>query len=395
MTHTPAPLPTRPPFEKRETSRPQSIMHMGGTILSIDIAVHPSMGWPAVVAVEASLTTMDKPHVFVRTYNPVTRRWGSTQSIGSQGTALFSRFRTAQIAISADNTIHLVWGPGQIPKLGLYAIESHDYGESWSSPRVIAHQSYGVFDIAAAADGSVFVLANSEAKQHPLIIRRSSQGQWQPPEVLAMPSWYGSTGALSIAGEGQQANITLVTTGGGGSSTDNSLFSAQRKGPNGLWNLEHHLVKTDKIDLLTHVRAIPLPDGTLFTFAMDAHNNVYALRIRNGQRQPIMQVVQGSGQQTPYIAAAYDPIKQRSFVLWTCCANASFVAAESTHYARWNTSNNDVWYPQKATPILTGAISAADLASAQANNSHQVWLAWAESVHDGMVPSFDLALLTP
>ena len=368
-------------------------MHVGGTVLSVDIAVHPTLGWPAVVAVEASLTSRDTPHVLVRAYNPITRRWGSTQSLGSQGTALFSRFRTAQIAISADNTIHVVWGPGRIAKLGLYASESHDYGETWSEPRIIAQASYGVFDIATSLDGALFVLANSEAHQQPLFIRRSTDGQWQPPELLPMPSWYGSTGALSVTGEGAYPNILLLSTGGGGSSADNAVFSAYHQGQSGPWNVERHLVSADTIDLLTHVRATPLSEATLFTFAMDAHADVYALRMHNGQRQAITRVVQNSGKQTPYATAAFDPFTQRSIVLWTCCADARFVAAESTHYARWNTSDNDVWLPDNATPLLTGAISAADLASAQAHNSRQVWLVWAESVHDVMVRSLDLDLI--
>jgi hypothetical protein len=393
-TAAPVPTATRAPRREQQGGRAATVLHVAGTLLSVDLDVHPDSGWPALAAVEAALTTRDDAHVFARSFNPRAQAWGSAQSLGSGDSALYTRFRTAAVTITPEGVVHVAWGVARRPRLGIYAAYSTDYGETWSRPTPIASDTYGVLDMAAAQDGSLFVLANGETSHTPLLIRRDARGVWQAPEALPVPSWYGTAGALVLLGEGPEASIVCVTTGGGEGSADNAVFVSRRAVYGGRWISRRYYVGDPAGGLLVHVRAAHLgAQAALFTFSMDGQQAVYGLLATGGEDGLLQRIVARGPGSEPYAATAYDPLSDQAVVLWTCCADALFVAAPSTHYAAWSAPGGGAWHAEGDVPLVSGAESAADTAIAQARNSRQVWLAWAERVHDVKARALDLALL--
>lgn len=403
---THAPYPTRPAGVGTGGETAIEVVRLPDTILQVAVAVHPTAWWPAVGAVAAPLVRQDDPRVFVRAFNPITQRWGTTQSLGSGGSGLLrSRFRTLQIAISANDELIAVWGVTKQPRLGLMSSISRDYGETWSTPQAIAQDTYGVLGLAVTLDGHAAALTISEAQpQQPLLIRRTPDGQWLTPEPIPVPAWYGSSGAILIRGDGDQATVVVATSGGGASSADNTLFVSTRTLIGGPWTITRLTIPSPdarSADLLTHLHAIPVGErGVLVGFGMAGRTVLYTTLSRDmgATWSAVQTVVATSGRVPPYLALAHDPIAQRSIIFWTCCQDATFVGKESTHYATWGDASTGQWQPepgQLGTPLITQAIAAADTASAQAPNDRQVWLAWVEQVHSVRVRAFDLDQIAP
>jgi hypothetical protein len=234
-------------------------------------------------------------------------------------------------------------------------------------------------------------------------MRRSADGVWQPPEAIPIPAWYGSDGVLVLLGEGNAMQVVLVTTGGGGNSADNTLFLSRRAWDVGNWQIERRSIPSldeYSADILTHLDAIRIGErGMLVSFAMLGRSRIYGLTTLNageswGDPQVIAQI---AGTFPPYLALAADPASERAIVFWTCCNDATFIGAEATHYTTWGNPVRGDWHPTPGNlgvPFVTGAIAAADTASAQASNSHQLWLAWVEQVHQVQVRAVDVAKVT-
>ncbi len=403
---TQAPYPTRAPFVGDGTEQATILFHLSETVLQVDIATHPSENWPAVIAVAAPLVANDEPRVFVRVFNPQAQRWGTAQSLGSAGSGLArTRFRTAQIAITGDGSVIAVWGIVNHPLHGILMSTSHDYGETWSVPApIVATVTHGVRDIAATPDGNIAVLAISAIQpQHPILIRRSADGIWHSPEIIPIPAWYGSDGALLLLGEGDAMQVVVTTTGGGGNSADNTLFLSHRTWDAGEWQTERRSIPSldeHSADILTHLDAIRIGERSMVvSFSMLGRNRIYGLTTLDaGESWGEPQVIaQTEGIFPPYLALAADPASERTIVFWTCCKDATFVGTESSHYTTWGNPTRGDWHPAPGNlgiPFVTGAIAAADTASAQAPNSQQLWLAWVEQVHQVQVRAVNLDTVT-
>jgi len=384
---TRAPFPTRAAFQSTESESAATVLQFSETVLHVDVAVHPTENWPVVTTVTAPFTVKDDPRAVIRVFDPRTRRWRDAISLGSGTSGLArTRFRTAQVGITGDGTIHAVWGVVTTPRLGLMASSSTDRGATWSTPAPIAANTYGVLDLATTADGQVAVLALSEAAQQPLLIQRSSAGIWQPPEMIPVPAWYGSQGALAIVGDGDAARIVAVTTGGGLGSSDNTLFLLSRPLSGGAWQIERRSVPSltqENASLLINLRAAVLRNGrVLITFAMSGRATGFAIHTTDGGRTwgAIETVFAHAGTMPPFMVAAGDQRSDRALVIRTCCGDATFVSAESTHSLAWGTPGQRDWQPA-AFPFVSGAVAAADTAIAQAPGAQVAWLAWVENVH--------------
>jgi hypothetical protein len=391
---TPLPPATFAPLPRSERgSRADQVLRLAGTVLSVDIAVHPREGWPAVVAVDAPLTTRDEARPYVRVLHPLAHSWGSAQSLGSGNSGLATRFRTAAVATASDGSVYVAWGAARSPRLGVYAAWSRDYGATWSTPEPLVADSYGVLDMLALPDGGIAVLANGERVRRPLLIERSPAGSWSEPQALPVPSWYGTSGALAVLGQGDDAEIVAATSGGGESSPNDMLFVARRRLSGGAWQVERRQAGTG--GLLARLRSVDLGEqGALFTFESDGMSAVYGVLV--GPNGVVAErIVAGGAGAEPYAAPAYDAASRQAIVLWTCCADALFVAAPSTHYAAWGAPGRADWHSPRTAALITGAESAADTAIAQVAGSEQIWLAWADRVHDVRVRVLDLRLVAP
>jgi hypothetical protein len=391
---TPLPPATFTPLLRSERgSRAGQVLRLAGTVLNVDIAVHPREGWPAVVAVDAPLTTRDEARPYVRVLHPLAHSWGSAQSLGSGDSALATRFRTVAVATATDGTVYVAWGAARSPRLGVYAAWSRDYGQTWSTPEPIAADTYGVLDMLSLPVVGSAVLVNGVHVRRPMLIERTATGNWSEPQALPVPGWYGTSGALALLGQGDGAEIVAATSGGGGSSADDTLFVARRLLAGGAWQVERRQAGTG--GLLARLRSANLGEqGALFTFEPDGLSAVYGVLVgHNGVA--VERIVAGGAGAEPYAAPAYDAASRQAIVLWTCCTDALFVAAPSTHYAAWGTLGRNDWHSPRTTALITGAESAADTAVAQVAGSQQIWLAWADTVHDVRVRALDLRLVAP
>jgi len=291
-----------------------------------------------------------------------------------------------------------VWGVVTTPRLGLMVASSTDRGATWSTPMPIAANTYGVLDLAATADGQLAALAISEQAQQPLLVRRTSDGVWQSPEIIPIPAWYGSQGAIAIVGDGDAARIVAVTTGGGLGSADNILFLLSRPLSGGTWQIEQRQVPSPDQgtpSLLIHLRAAPLRNGrVLFTFAMSGHAAGFAIQATDGgQLWDAIETIFSSGAKVaPFLVAAGDPRSDRALVIRTCCGDATFISAESTHTLAWGTPGDNNWQ-LAAFPFVSGAVAAADTASVQAPGAQVAWLAWVENVHQVQLRALNIAQL--
>jgi hypothetical protein len=302
------------------------------------------------------------------------------------------------VGITGDGTIHAVWGVVTTPRLGLMASYSADRGATWSPPTPIAANTYGALDLATTADGQVAVLALSEDAQQPLLIQRTSDGVWQKPEIIPVPAWYGSQGALTIVGDGDAARIVAITSGGGSGSADNTLFLLSRPLRGGAWQIERRSVPSptqENASMLINLRAAVLRNGrVLITFAMSGRAAGFAIQTTDSGRTwgAIETVFPSNGRIPPFMVAAGDPRSDRALVIRTCCGDATFVSAESTHALAWGTPGQNDWQPA-AFPFVSGAIAAADTAMAQAPGAQVAWLAWIENVHQVQIRGLDVAQL--
>jgi hypothetical protein len=392
---TQPPFPTLAPFTSREGEEPVTAIQVAETILSVDAATHPIENWPVVAAVAAPLITKDAPRAWVRAFDPTIRRWRDATSLGSGSSGIApTRFRTVRVGVAGDSSILAVWGVVTEPRLGLMASVSHDYGITWSTPVPIARRTYGILDLAMSSEGLAVALAISEEHQQPILIRRDAAGTWFAPEALPIPAWYGSVGALSIVGDGQDAQIVAVTSGGGLGSDDNTLFLLSRPFTGDEWSIERRTIASPDdrtAGLLTNLRATPLDTGrVLFTYAMAGRATVFAvLAAESGQSWGSTEIVaHDDARVLPFPAAAYLAKHNRIIVFRVCCGDATFVSAEATHYPAARRANGS--WAASATPLISGAVAAADTASAQAYGAQSAWLAWVENVHSVKVRAVDL-----
>jgi hypothetical protein len=424
----PTPVPAEPPFPTMidthagGSSGQRTTLQLPEIVLTTDIAVHPTEGWPAVAA--AVWSGNDNPErAFVSVYNPNTRTWTPAHQVDIGASALGRYTRTVEVAITGDGVVHAVWGMSDPdfsdndPPSGVWAAESHDYGMTWSTPQRIGSDCRQVNDMAATLQGWLVVGLVCHAgidQVRPAIATRNPQGVWSL-DRLPGAIWYFSEGAVAITDDADQGRATVIfLTGPNGAMTGppRVLLYAKHLGSSAPWQLTHRDVTVGNSDSgarTWHARDLVYrPEGAphdfvSFTFSSTDTWNVYAITSQDGGQTWLPTEVAAAplnaGDQVAFAAPAYDPIGNRLLLTWTCCTAGGWSdATPSTHYLRWTTPGSGQWRdptPGQRIPLVLGSRSAGETVIAQARNAHTGWIAWIEGGKSVEVRSFDFATVLP
>lgn len=426
----PTPVPNPPPYPTMEPRRWVSgsdrlmTMHLPGSVYALDLAVHPTEGWPVVGVTQRSWGMPIQ--AFVRIYDPRTQDWGAARQVdvgmASNGT---DRFGSIAVAVSGDRTVYAAWGASDRAQDSagdttatpdIWVSASLDYGSTWSPPRSIAQGCWTVQDMAADTDGNLVVLASCYAgdSSRATLVVKPAGDDWQPAERLPVT---GSSGSAVIAGEGSDARIIALTTGFK-ESERGRLNLLSRPVTGDTWqirSLAFDLPPDSALDdprsgAAWHIRSLMFPStnsagalsaGIAFTWATSDRSMLFALLSLDGGQswspiEPIL-VRRGSPDRVghlDFVAPAYDPVAGRLVTFWTCCGAAQWRPEASSHYASWSQPGSAVW---QAWPnvLALGAIQAHDTATAQATGSRMVWLGWIEASQQVTVRSVDLNAIIP
>jgi hypothetical protein len=401
----------------------QTTLQLPTKVLTIDLAVHPGEGWPAVASVVWS-GNEDPDRVVVSVLHPATQQWSSVRQV-DLGPARIGRYqRTVAVAISPDRVVSVVWAMSDPdfrdndPPAGMWLARSHDFGQSWSAPEWVGSDCPRVNDLVALPDGQLVVQAICSAGPRvgvPTYFTRLADGQWAAPERLPIPVWLYSEGSLVVSGHGAAAQLVgVVLAGQQGQAV---AYLNQRRLAGGTWQTTTRALPLalDAGERMWSVRGIaydrPQPAGTTqaaisFTWTgADAPQGVYALTSLDGGTQwgpiePIM--LRGrDGARLLFASTAYDPLADRLVTFFTCCADASWEWVETTHYARWSAPGSGIWASpggedsRQLVPLALGARAAAQTVTAQASGSSRVWLAWIDTLQQVVVRSLPLNQLIP
>lgn len=403
---TPAAFPTRP-IAALDAPVDGVALRLPDFVDGLDLAVHPTQGWPLVAAVNVPIGSQGAPRVFVRAWRPGAGAWGAAQSVDTPGSHPGTRLRSVAAAISYDGTLHAVWGASEFPALALFAATSTDGGESWGPPAEVGRGYQEVLDAAPARDGSLYVLAlrrASDTRTDAVLLRRAPDGAWGAAEPLpgAGPVWYGSSGSLAIVGGHGAPAIVAALTADESRPGDLSVLRRPLAGTPPRWT-SVRLTTPDAAGALAHLQLRPFPyqvgvavaEGLAISAVRREGGALYAAAsLDGGASWGGVQVVaraQGGQGRLPAGSVAYDPAARRLIALWECCADATEGSVESTHYGAWADPAGGAWSPPPAAPavpLISGARSAALTVMAQAPNLRSAWLAWLEGGHVIRVRSF-------
>jgi hypothetical protein len=430
----PTPLPTRPAYPTMEPqlihggSSGQTVLQLPGVLLTIDLAVHPTEGWPAVAALLWPGVTRDPRQAFVRVMDPRTQIWGPAQQLdvgpASSGT---DRFANVVLAITGDRAVHAVWGASDAdhtdgdPPSAIWASASTDLGRTWSAPRRIATHCFIPADMAATADGQIVVLAVcptlDDRAVEPAMIVRSADGVWGAAQRLGVPIWYYSEGSVAIVGGGAEAHAVALVLAG--EATPTAILISRRLSDAAGWQVEQHPVALPdgqppglrmwhprSLVFARHQAGGATQPGIAFVWTGAEVAGAYALVSLDGGRtwgpiEPIVWPAYGDGRVITFVAPAYEPVADRLVALWTCCADAQWQVVESTHYASWSTPGSGVWHTHASAaaaspvPLVLGSRVAHDTAAAQAANSRSAWVAWVEQQYQLVARTLDLNQIVP
>ena len=407
----PTRFPTSPPFPTMEPnpvltgSDTQASMHLPGHLYGLDLAVHPTEGWPAVVAVSRFVASADPMQVFVRVYNPHTATWNVAQQLDIGASSLgMDRFGDAVVGITGDRTVHVVWGSSDEGQQRIWTSQSTDFGISWSDPVVIASGCWNPLDMATTVDNQIAVLLACYPGKPSVVVQRGG-GTWLPQQ---WPGTKGQFGAIRIVGEGAEARAVAMM-----SELQNTRqvdILSKRLSDGGGWQVQTRRIPTlpnVPPALLWQQEAVLFPrpntatPGILVTWPGFEAGVAYALSSLDGGQtwgevEPIVASTQGA--RVNRVVPAYDAAADRLVAIWACCGNPK---EESTQYASWSVPGSGVWSPAlapdlaNAVPLVLGARAAAAMSAAQALNSRTTWLAWVEREHQIEVRSFDLDKVVP
>jgi hypothetical protein len=202
------------------SSDTQTTFRLPGRAYQLDIAVHPTENWPAVAMMQAFNLTTDPMAVYVRVFNPLSRRWGVAQQVDTgESSAGHDRFGAIVVGITGDRAVHAVWGASDDALHSLWTSSSTDYGATWSPPRRLADFCWFPDDMATTPDGQIVVAASCYTRsgsaapvpRTTLLVRRAD-GVWLPPAQLDLAGWFGS---VVIAGDGRDGLATALVTAHG------------------------------------------------------------------------------------------------------------------------------------------------------------------------------------
>lgn len=418
----PTPVPPQPLYPTLEGqpwqtgSDRDTTLHLPAAVLTLDLATHPTEGWPAVASVVWS-GTRDPERVMVSVYNPAARRWSIARQV-DLGQAQIGRYsRTVSIAITGDRQVHALWGMSDPdfsdgdPPSGLWVSSSADFGETWSAPTRIATGCRRVNDVAASLDGALVVMVVCEEERGNVLamITRRADGTWLPVERLPAPVRYYSEGSIQITSAGADARaVGLLLVEGNGVPT--GYLVSRPVASTEPWRVERVTITSPTAlplgQRMWHVRSVSYtrPQGPALTFTWtDAEaGEAYALTSLDGGRSwgPVSFVA------APFEAAgrvldaipAYDPAADRLVAIWSCCAAGVFSTASATHYASWSVPGTGVWRltsGETPIPLVLGSRAAGETVGAQAANSRFGWVAWIERQKQVEVRSLELNQIVP
>lgn len=431
----PTPVPNPPPYPTIEPRRWQGgsdrvlTMHLPGTIYGLDLAVHPSAGWPVVGVIQRAWGTPIQ--AFVRVYDPRSQNWGVAQQV-DVGAASSGNdpFGSIAVGVTGDGTVYAAWGASdrRVDDQGrwtttpdLWVSTSADYGATWAPPRRIATNCWNVQDLATSADGFVVVLGNcfrragaSYAGQTTLIVKRPG-GDWLPPARLDGPA---ASGAVVIVGRGDAARAVALTTAFDDPHRRRLALLSRRLAGDGAWSVAirpFDLPRDESLNDPTagaawHIRGLVFPchlpdgrvqDSVIFTWATYGRVALCALTSLDGGAtwEPIETIQSRTGPPgrvgpQEFVTPAYDPVADRLVVIWTCCGAEQGSSAPNTHFAGWSRPGSGIWehWPHA---LALGARSADASATAQAPGSRMAWLAWVEQRQQVLVRTVDLNTIIP
>lgn len=419
----PTPLPTEAAVPTREVEASQAVvnettaMHLPNAVLGLDLAVHPTRNWPAVAAIDIPVVNQDRARVFVRVYHPDRGGWGTAQNVDVGASHPGERFRSVAVGVAGDGTVHAVWGVTEFPELAIYSSFSTDAGETWSAPERLGTGMFGVLDVAATLDGQVFALAiQRDPVVAPVLFHRSADGQWGNAEALPVgPVWYGSGGALVVAGDGTDPNPQLVAIVTGSDARPDTAYLLNRPFVGGAWSVGSRELQGSG-GLAGAVQGVRFswrdPSGAMqpgVAFAVTSRETASVTTLTSldagrswSAAEPVVRSgrVSSGADGTSILAAApaYDPRTQSLAVIWPCCADALWGSVEATHYASRSAVGSGAWLPalrpetfDDRIPLISNAQSAGLTVSAQALNAPSIWLAWIENGRQVRVRTLDLS----
>ncbi|NTU83801.1 MAG: hypothetical protein HGA45_31250 [Chloroflexales bacterium] len=423
----PTPVPPPPPYPTMEETRAgggsgqKNTLQLPEVILNVDLAVHPTEGWPAVAA--AVWSGNDNPErAFVSVYNPVTRTWTPAHQVDIGPSALGRYVRTVEVAITGDGLVHAVWGMSDPdfsdndPPSGVWAAVSRDYGETWEAPQRIGADCRQVNDVAGTLGGWLVVgMICHDGPTHvqPAIATRSPAGEWTL-ERLPGAIWYFSEGAVAVADDGAAGQATVMFLSGPNGAMafpPRALLYSKALGTSAPWSLAARDIVIPGIEegpRTWHARALvyrpagATADVVTFLFSDASRWNVYALTSQDGGLSWLpseLVVAPHGGERIAFASPAYDGASHRLVAVWTCCVEGGWNDSEpSTHYLRWSVPGSGVWQdptPGQRVPLITGARATSELVTAQARNARSAWIAWIEGGKAVEVRSFDFATVLP
>ena len=386
-------------------------------VIALDLAVHPTDGWPAVAAVVWSGDD-DPERVMLSVYQPHVRRWSSAHQV-DLGPSRIGRYqRTVAVGISGDGTIHVLWGMSDPhvgtgdPPAGLWASRSDDFGATWAAPVRIATACQAVTAVAVGVDGTLVaqLICSHGSGQTLAMVTRRADGSWQLPELLHAPVQFFSEGALLISGEEHAARVTGLLFAEQGGVPFAYLLSRDLTG-GAAWRLERLSLTTPTAGLMSrrmwHVHGLSYtrPQGPALSFSWSDAETGYAFLLTSldggrhwGTPELIGTPFTGSSGRLIDAVIAYDPLRDRLAAIWDCCDGGLFSTVATTHYASWSLPGSGLWQRVGGDPpmaLALGSRSVGRSVGAQAANSSLLWLAWIERSRQVEVRSLDLAQIVP
>lgn len=428
----PTPIPNPPPYPTMEPrhwqggSDAQTTLFLPNTVLTTDLAVHPTEGWPAVASVVWSGTD-DPTRVMVSVYQPQAGAWSPARQVDVGESQIGNHVRTAQIAVTGDGIVHVVWGMSDPdfrdndPPPGVWTSSSSDGGQSWSVPQRLTTTCRRVNDLVASVDGwlaALLICDDGPAANRPAVVVRQPDGIWRNADMLPFQSWYYSAGALAITGEGADARVVGVVLAGRGGMPLAYLISKRLADP-GPWQVTElpiaPALNRPLTERMWYARALaydwPQPDGNstpavTFVWTEASAGAAYALTsFDDGVTWGTVDIIVAPANLAELISfatAAYDPAADRLVTIWTCCGYDQWQVQGTTHYASWSIPGSGVWLPAGRSvadgsriPLALGSRSAFETVSAQASGSRMAWIAWIERQQRIEVRSFNLNTVIP
>lgn len=409
------PYPTKEPTLRQGGSDQQTVFLLPGKSYQIDLAVHPTEGWPVVAVTQRDTLSTDPIQSFVRVFNPQANRWSVAQQVdlgeSSNGT---DRNGSTVVGVTGDRTVVAVWGASDKTATyegGIWTSRSTDFGTSWSQPQRIADNCSLVQDMATTASGWIVVLAtcfarsSAGAQLFAGMLVREPDGTWQPiARLRSVPATYG---AVVIVGDGEQARAVALTTAHPSVGDPRQLYLFTKTLGAGSWITTTRPFRVTGIDSANlgtfgvNVQGIAYTrpngqQGVTFVWAGRDQASIYSLTsLDGGQRwDDVMPIVyRQSGETLAFVSPAYDAAADRLVALWLCCGEQ-----QSTHYTSWSAPGAR-WQPRydasSATPLVFGSRAGASSVAAQAPNARVAWFAWVEQANQVSVRTLNLNQVIP